>query len=395
MPIKLFVAVLFLSPVVWAGQPPIGIKYFSGRVSDVEYDPSNDCYVLRRNPAAKQFSYVYTSGVKEPIKLQPGETYILVRGKAARFTQHAGGVSCTLTFTNGVAELNGVSLPVAFKDSARQLLIQGNYAVGYRVFEKYAFVVNAAGEAYDVTTRTKFHFGIPFHAPEVPPRIDRSVENIQQKYRDEGVEAYKTVLGEPIVQAMKDSVKEGVTNAVSFVRDMGGMGNLREKDKKYLIQLDPENARLFAKLEASRWRETYVVFCTREKESMRILAVARTSGNDWHFWTCFRDGVPEIVFLGDGQGTSDNYYEYGNDGLFRNFCIVSKPQTVFHTIKDGVLQKSSDMQKAQEFVSKVETMFHRYVELDTTGTLKPFVEKLKAQANDTHLRQERVRVGAY
>ena len=53
------------------------------------------------------------------------------------------------------------------------------------------------------------------------------------------------------------------------------------------------------------------------------------------------------------------------------------------------------MQKAQEFVSKVETMFHRYVELDTTGTLKPFVEKLKAQANDTHLRQERVRVGAY
>ena len=397
---KMFaVAILLVASAVFAGEIPQSVKHFADWIPQLEFDSTNDCYVAQYDPAARQPAYVYRGGASsDPQKVHPGGTCFFARGEKVHFTQHAG-VGCTLTYTNKMSELNGVRLPAEFRFASRQLLISGRVASKKTrdVFEKYAFVVNAAGEAYDVTTRTKFHFGIPFHAPEntSPPRIDRSVENIQRKYRDEGVEAYKTVLGEPIVQAMKDSVKEGVTNAVSFVRDMGGMGNLREKDKKYLIQLDPENARLFAKLEASRWRETYVVFCTREKESMRILAVARTSGNDWHFWTCFRDGVPEIVFLGDGQGTSDNYYEYGNDGLFRNFCIVSKPQTVFHTIKDGVLQKSSDMLKAQAFIVKVEEMFNRYVELDTTGKLKPFVEMLKAQANDTHLRQERVRVGAY
>ena len=382
MLIKLFAVALFLSPAVWAGEPPIGIKYFSGRVSDVEYVSTNDCYVLRRNPAAKQFSYVYTSGVKEPIKLQPGETYVLARGKAARFTQHVG-VSCTVTFTNGVSELNGDLLPAEFSDSERQLLVQGNYDVGYRDFKKYAFVVNAEGEGYDAETKTKFHFGLPFRAPKVPPRIDPGVEKIQRDFLTEGVETYQKAANEPNVLAMVNCVKDGVTNAVPFIWEMGGAGNLRKEDIKHLINRDPEAARLFAMLEATRRQDCCEAFCTKDGERMQIAAVARVSdGKDWYFWTYSRDGSPEFVFLGNGLGIADNYYEYGENGLFRNFCLVSKFGIDYHTIKDGVLQKSSDMQKAQEFISRVEELFYRYVELDTSGSFKPFVEKLKAQTEE-------------
>ena len=388
-----FASILLACSVAFSEQAPVELKYFSGRVSDVEYDLSNDSYVLRRNPDAKQFSYVYTSGVgahrnEEPIKLQPGETYVLARGMEAHFTQHHG-VGCTLTFTNGISELNGVLLPAGFSDSERQLLIQGNYAVGYHVYKKYAFVVNAEGDGYDLATRSKFHFGLPFHAPKEPPKIDPGVEKIQRDFLLAGVETYKKAVNESNVIRMESYVKEGVTNAVPFVWEMGGAGNLREEDRNYLIKRDPEAARLFAMLDASRRQDCCVAFCTKDEERERIVSVARVlEGKEWRFWTYFRDGVPEFVFLGDGQGASDNYYEYGEDGLFRNFCLVSKFQVNFHTVKDGVLQKSSDTHKAQEFVAKVAAIMNRYVELDTTGTLKPFVEKLKAQVEEAKARQE-------
>ena len=52
--------------------------------------------------------------------------------------------------------------------------------------------------------------------------------------------------------------------------------------------------------------------------------------------------------------------------------------TSYHTIKDGVLQKSADMEKAQAFIAKVEGAFKRYVDLDTTGTLSAFMGNLKS-----------------
>ena len=389
--LKLFyvLGLLMSSSHVFADGTSHAVKHLSAWISDLRYDATNDCYVARYRPTAKMCARVYMGSGVDAQKVQPGECYVLKRGEGAMITQHAHAW-CSLTYTNGVHELDGVPLMDEFKDSERQLLVQGRYATDLDAFKKYAFVVNAEGYAYEVSTYTKFHFGFPFHAPEdkSPPSLSRGMENIQRKYREEGLEAYKTVLDEPLVQAMKDSVMGGMTNAVSFVRDMGGMGNLSEKDKTYLIQLDPENARLFAKLDATRWKDTYVGFCTIEKKSMRILAVARITENDWRFWTYVRDGVPEFVFLGDGQGTSDNYYEYGEDGLFRNFCLASKSGVNYHTIKDGVLQKSLDIQKAKEFVSKVEGIFYRYVELDTTGTLKSFVEKLKSQAGAANAKEK-------
>lgn len=382
--------------VVFSGETPEAVnKYFAGWIPQLDFDSTNDCYVAQYNSALCQQAYVHTSKSKEYLKIQPGEYYAVTRGERTLFTQHAGGVGWSLTFTNGVVELNGVTLPAEFKDSNRQLLIEGNRALRYRVFEKYVFVVNAEGEAYDVTTRTKFHFGFPFHAPEVPPKIEPGLESIQQTFCKEGVDEYKKAVSNPSAMAMTNLVKEGVTNAVPFVEEIVGLN--AEEARKCLRELNSDYAALIRKMESRKRQVDYVAFCTRENGSARIAAVARLGdGPKCRMWSYGRAETPRLIYSQDCRQSAGSYYEYNDNGLLRNLCLFKDGRiTSYSTIRDGVLQKSSDMQKAQEFVSKVETMFHRYVELDTTGTLKPFVEKLKAQANDTHLRQERVRVGAY
>ncbi len=387
------VTMLFAVSAVFAGETPQAVMHFANWIPQLEFDSTNDCYVARYDPSAHQHAYVHTSKSKEPLKIQPGEYYAITRGEKAHFTQYAR-VGCTLTYTNEIPELNGIALPGEFRGSSRLLLVDGRFASknARGVFCEYAFAVNADGEAFDVGTRKKFDFGLPFHASKdkTPPRLSRSIENIQRKFREEGVEACETAANSPKVQAMNDSMNGNVTNAVAFVWDVGGAGNLSEADKKSLVQLDPENAPgILGKMEASRRQDACVAFCTKEKDALRILAVARAvSGNEWRFWTYSRDGAPEFVFIGDGHGVSENYYEYGEDRLFRNFCLISKSHMDYRTLKDGALQRSSDAQKAHEFVSKVEEMFYRYVELDTTGTFKPFVEKLRSQAGDKKLQQE-------
>ena len=378
--------------VVFSGETPEAVnKYFAGWIPQLDFDSTNDCYVAQYNPASCQQAYVHTSKSKEYLKIQPGEYYAVTRGERTLFTQHAGGVGWSLTFTNGVVELNGVSLPAEFKDSNRQLLIEGNRALGYRVFEKYAFVVNAAGEAYDVTTRTKFHFGIPFHAPEdtSPPRIDRGVENIQQTFCKEGVEVHKKALSATDVMAMMNVVKEGVTNVVPFVEEIVGLN--AEEARKCLRESNSDYAALIRKMESRKRQVDYVAFCTRENGSARIAAVARLGdGPKCRMWSYEGRGqVPTLIYSWTCQGRVGSYYEYSDNGLLRNLCLFKDGRiTSYSTIRDGVLQKSPDMQKAQEFVSTVEEMFNRYVELDTTGKLKPFVEKLKAQAEEAKTPQK-------
>ena len=382
-------SVLLAVSAVFAEETPQSVKYFADWIPLLEFDSTNGCYVAQYDPDAYQHAYVHTSRVKDYIKVQPGERYSIVRSERARFTQHQG-VGCTVTFTNGVSELNGVSLPSEFGESERQLLIQGNYEVGYRDYKKYAFVVNAEGEAYDVGTRKKFHFGIPFHAPKPPPRIDPDAEKIQDTFRKEGVDMYKRALAEPRVKAMKDALQEGGTNVVDFVVETGGVGNLSERERKYIIKRDPDAARLFAMLEANRSQDRYAVFCAKEDGLARIVAVGHLfKRSTMRFWTYSKKCTPEFVYLGDCQGTAVNYYEYGEDGLLLNFCVVSNDGVDYRTIKGGVLQKSSDLQKAHAFMSRVEEIFNRYVELDTTGTLKPFVEKLRTQGEEAKAQQEK------
>lgn len=382
--------------VAFAGERPESFtKYFSGWIPHLEFDSTNDCYIAQYDPAARQHAYVHTSKRKEYQTIQPGEYYAVTRGERAHFTQHAGGVGWTLTYTNKVAELNGVLLPAEFKDSNRQLLIEGNRALRYRVFEKYAFIVNAEGEAYDVSTRAKFHFELPFHAPEVPPQIERGLENIQQTFCKEGVEVHKKALSAPDVMAMMNVVKEGVTNVVPFVEEIVGLN--AEEARKCLRESNSDYAALIRKMESRKRQVDYVAFCTRENGSARIAAVARLGdGPKCRMWSYGRAETPRLIYSQDCRQSAGSYYEYNDNGLLRNLCLFKDGRiTSYSTIRDGVLQKSSDMLKAQAFIVKVEEMFNRYVELDTTGKLKPFVEMLKAQANDTHLRQERVRVGAY
>ena len=398
---KMFaVAILLVASAVFAGEIPQSVKYFADWIPQLEFDSTNDCYVAQYDPAARQPAYVYRGGASsDPQKVHPGGTCFFARGEKVHFTQHAG-VGCTLTYTNKMSELNGVRLPAEFRFASRQLLISGRVASKKTrdVFEKYAFVVNAAGEAYDVTTRTKFHFGIPFHAPEntSPPRIDRSVENIQQTFCKEGVEVHKKALSAPDVMAMMNVVKEGVTNVVPFVEEIVGLN--AEEARKCLRESNSDYAALIRKMESRKRQVDYVAFCTREDGSARIAAVARLGdGPKCRMWSYEGRGqVPTLIYSWTCQGRVGSYYEYSDNGLLRNLCLFKDGRiTSYSTIRDGVLQKSSDMLKAQAFIVKVEEMFNRYVELDTTGKLKPFVEMLKAQANDTHLRQERVRVGAY
>lgn len=376
--------VLLFGSVAFAEVVPQSVMYFVDWIPKLDFDSTNDCYVARYNPTARMLAYVYREGSgSEPQKIHPGGTCILARSERAFFTQHAR-VGCALTYTNGMSEVNGVVLPAEFRDSPRQLLISGKVVSKQKHdgFEKYAFVVNADGEGYDVATRTKFHFGLAFHAPEAktPPKINPGIESIQRSFHEEGVETYKKAFKTLCVQIVDGTAKEGVTNAVTFLWETGGLGNLSEKDRAYLMQRDPDAARLLAKFEASRFKDACVAFYTRDKDAMRIIAVARIfAGKEWHFWTYLRSGVPEFVFLGDGRGTAENYYEYGEDGLFRNFCLVSKRGINYHTLKDGMLQQSSDMQKAREFISMVEEIFRRYVELDTSGILKAFVEKVNSK----------------
>lgn len=383
MECNIFAVVILLAvSAVFAEEPPQSInKYFAGWISQLEFDSTNDCYIAQYASSACQHAYVHTSKSKEYRKIQPGERYVVTRGERVLFTQHVGGVGWVLTFTNGVAELNGVSLPVEFKDSSRQLLIEGNRAVRYQVFEDYAFVVNADGEAYDVSARTKFHFGLPFHAPEVKtaPKLNRSIENIQRLFCKEAVEFYKAALDNPTAQAMKGVVKEGATNAVVATVQVGGAYTISEGARNRLLELDLKSAQqMLRRVEESKGQYVCVLFCARETRDARIVAVARVGdGLKCRMW--WYEGVsgnPSLIYSRDCQKSTGGYYEYGDAGDLRNLCLFKDGvNTSYHTIKDGVLQKSSDMEKAQAFISKVEEMFARYVELDTTGTLKAFVEK--------------------
>ena len=223
--------------------------------------------------------------------------------------------------------------------------------------------------------------------------FNRTKQNVNQHVKaiydsGEGVDEYRKSVCDPSVRAMKDVAKEGVTNAVRFAEEIVGIN--AEEASKYLNEPKLDFAALIRKMEASRRRVNHVAFCTQENGSARIVAVARLGdGQKCRMWSYGRAETPRLIYSQDCRQSAGSYYEYNDNGLLRNLCLFKDGRiTSYSTIRDGVLQKSSDMQKAQEFVSKVETMFHRYVELDTTGTLKPFVEMLKAQANDTHLRQE-------
>ena len=369
-----FLVALFLSCMtVFAQDMPSSVQHFSSWISDVEYDATNDSYRVRYAPAANRHVYIMAQKYPPYQKIQPGETYLLARGKYAVFTQFVGS-GCTVTFTNGIDRVGEVELPKEFSLSQRQFVVSVKRRLGRdHKCEECVFIVNADGEAYDVTTRQRFHFGIPFHAhyEKAPPRLSRSMENIQRAFCEEGEAAYKKALSETNGSKGTDAPNEGGTNAVSFIWETGGVGNISERVKESLIKREPDNARIFALLEANRSQDRCVAFFTKENGMVRVAAVARAfDKKEWHFWTYSSSGTPEFVFLGNGRGTAENYYEYSADGKFRNFCLISKRGINYHTVIDGVLQKSSDMQKAQEFVAKVEGIFNRYVELDTTGILK-------------------------
>ena len=373
------VSLVLASSSVFAEQIRPSAKHFSSWITEVKYDSTNDCYILRYNPTIKSSVRVYTKGPRyEPQKVQPGETYALARGIRANFT-HLARVGCAVTFTNGVTELRGVALPGEIRDSQRQLLVDGIYSEHLDVIERYAFAVNAEGMAYDVMARERFHFGFPFHTPEdkTPPKLDRSMENSQRRFFEEGVNSYKMMLNEPDVRAMRDVVKEGVTNAVAVTVQTGGNDAVGEDVRKRLLESDPKFAQLFRLAEESKRQYVYVVFCTRENGDMRIAAVAKICQNkECHFWCYSSNNVPALVYLRNGRGNVENYCEYEDAGCFRNFCLYQEKRIAsYWTIIDGVLQKSPDMQKAQTFITKVEEMFRRYVDLDTTGTLKEFVDK--------------------
>ena len=377
------VSLVLGSSSISAEQIRPAVRHFAAWITDVEYDSTNDCYVLRYNPTMKPSVRVYTKGPQyDPLKLQPGETYALARGIRANFT-HLARVGCAVTFTNGVAELRGVALPDEIRNSQRQLLVDGSYSEHRDVFERYAFAVNAEGQAYDVMARERFNFGFPFHAPEdkTPPKLDKSMENIQQSFFEEGVDSYKTVLNEPVVRAMREAVKEGVTNAVAVTVQRGGVDAISEDVRERLLESDPKHARLLRIVEESKRQYVYVVFCTRESGDMRVSAVARVGdGAKCRMWSYENGcGIPSLIYSRDCQKSTGSYYEYGDGRLLRNLSLFKDGMmTSYHTIKDGVLQKSADMEKAQAFIAKVEGAFKRYVDLDTTGTLSAFMGNLKS-----------------
>ena len=382
--IKICLALMVVFSAVFAEATPQVVKDFAAWISDVEYDSTNDCYVVRYRPTAKSYASVYEGRSRESQKIQPGESYVLALGKEVTLTQHAHAW-CRVTFTNGVSNLNGVALPAEFKNAGRQLLIQGSYAVDREVFKTYLFIVNAEGAAYDVSARTKFHFGLPFHAPEVKtaPKLDRSIENIQRLFCNEAVEFYKAALDNPTAQAMKGVVKEGATNAVVATVQVGGAYTISEGARNRLLELDLKSAQMMLRrVEESKGQYVCVLFCARETRDARIVAVARVGdGLKCRMW--WYEGVsgnPSLIYSRDCQKSTGGYYEYGDAGDLRNLCLFKDGvNTSYHTIIDGVLQKSSDMEKAQAFISKVEEMFARYVELDTTGTLRAFVETLNSK----------------
>lgn len=377
--IKICLALMVVFSAVFAEATPQVVKDFTAWISDVEYDSTNDCYVVRYRPTAKSYASVYEGRSRESQKIQPGESYVLALGKEVTLTQHAHAW-CRVTFTNGVSNLNGVALPAEFKNAGRQLLIQGSYAVDREVFKTYLFIVNAEGAAYDVSSSTKFHFGLPFHAPGVKTnsKLDRSMENIQRLFFKEGIQFYKAAQDNPTVRAMKDVVKEGMTNAVAATVQVGGAYIINEGARTRLLELDSKYAQLLRKVEESKMQYACVVFCTRENNDVRIVAVARVAdGPKCRMWW-YEDisGNPSLIYSRDCQKSTGNYYEYGNGGTLRSLCLSkNEVNTSHYAIKDGVLQKSSDMEKAQAFISKVGEMFARYVEFDTTGALKAFVEK--------------------
>ncbi|MBE6383886.1 MAG: hypothetical protein E7049_12865 [Lentisphaerae bacterium] len=383
------VSLMLVCPVVFAEYVRPEVKHFAAWITEVEYDSTNDCYVLRCNPAIKSSVRVYTRGPQyDPLRLRAGETYALACGTRANFTQLAG-VGCAVTFTNCVTEFKGVALPAEISGSQRQLLIDGSYSVRRGEIERYAFAVNAEGEAYDAATRTKFHFGFPFRALENKTlNIEPGVERSLTMFYGEAVRAYGKIFDEPDVQAMRVGMNDGVTNSVAVAMEAGGMAP--EDVKKFFGEPNADWRMLLCMMEKSKRQDSYVVFCTKENGVGRVVAVVRLyKGKEWHFWSYSRSGTPEFIFLGDGSGKSENYYEYGSGGAFRNYCIASKRGINYHTLAGGVLQKSSDLQKAQAFMSRVEEIFNRYVELDTTGTLKPFVEKLRAQGEEAKAQQEK------
>ena len=204
------------------------------------------------------------------------------------------------------------------------------------------------------------------------------MENIQRLFFKEGIQFYKAAQDNPTVRAMKDVVKEGMTNAVAATVQVGGAYIINEGARTRLLELDSKYAQLLRKVEESKMQYACVVFCTRENNDVRIVAVARVAdGPKCRMWW-YEDisGNPSLIYSRDCQKSTGNYYEYGNGGTLRSLCLSkNEVNTSHYAIKDGVLQKSSDMEKAQAFISKVGEMFARYVELDTTGALKAFVEK--------------------
>lgn len=361
---------------------PWGMKYFANGITEVEYDLTNDCIVVRYNPAAKMFTYVSTKSPLDDTKLQPGEKFAISRGVRARFSQRVGA-GCTVAFTNGVSDIDGVSLPTRFKGAEWQLLIDGVIVSGRdrTERERYRFVVNADGEAYDVMERREFHFGIPFHAPEdkSPPKPNKSIVNMQDSLRKEGLAVYRRAWDEPAVKVIADSVKEGVTIAVPFVWKTGGVGNVCEKDIGHFLENDPEFARLYGSLEANRKQHNCVAFCTREHGLVRLTAVTRISdGTRCRLWCYEKAEGLTFVYDYDRRKAYTGCYQFGNDGLLRNFYLAQQDMVDFWTVEDGELQQSAELKYAQTFKDMVEDLFKRYAALDTTGTLKTFDDSVPA-----------------
>lgn len=378
----IFLLIMFLTAMnTLADYVPAFMKYFSSGISDITYDSTNDCYCLRRRPTSKSCAYVYVGMSREPQTLEPGGVYVLARGVEATFTQHAR-VGYAVTFTNDLTHLDGVCLPEEFKDSNSQLLVRGSYAVSRNSFEEYAFVVNSDGLAYDVAARCSFNFGMPFHVEGdmSMTKLDGSMANIQRWFREEGVEVYNRALNELRARLNNGMIKEGGTQAFLFIWEKGGVGRISENDRANLIRNDPDADKLFRKLDANRRRETCVVFCTNCNNRLRISAVARIGvGPQCRLWTYEGKETPLFIYSNDCRKFANGYYEYGDDGLLRNVCICKNRKiSEYRTVTNGVLQKLSDQHKAQAFISVVEEIFRKYVELDTTGTLLAFAEKLKS-----------------
>lgn len=378
-----FLVFAFMSDVALSAEwTPWGMKYLTSVITDAEYDSTNDYFDVRYNPAAKMFTYVSTKSPVDAIKLHPGERFSIARGVRANFTQRQrAGVS--LTFTNGMSTVNGVELPARFKGAEWQLVVEGLIVsrADRDKFERYAYVVNQDGCAYDVMEQHEFHFGIPFHAPKdkSPPKPNKSIVNMQDSLRKEGLAVYRRAWDEPAVKVIADSVKEGVTIAVPFVWKTGGVGNVCEKDIGHFLENDPEFARLYGSLEANRKQHNCVAFCTREHGLVRLTAVTRISdGTRCRLWCYEKAEGLTFVYDYDRRKAYTGCYQFGNDGLLRNFYLAQQDMVDFWTVEDGELQQSAELKYAQTFKDMVEDLFKRYAALDTTGTLKTFDDSVPA-----------------